>query len=47
MDTKEKVSNETIERLKSLLGNFNSTLNTNIDIYSLYMKKRRKDRSKE
>ena len=47
MDTKEKVSNDTIERLKNLLGNFNSTLNTKIDIHSLYIKKRLKEKSED
>ena len=47
METKDHVSNETIERLKILLGNFNSALNTKVDIYSLCIKKRIKEKSSE
>ena len=47
MDPKEQVSNETIERLKVLLGNFNSAINTKVDIYSLCIKKRLKEKSGE
>lgn len=43
MQTEENIPNDTIEKLKFLIGNFN-TLSSNIDIYTLCIQKRLKEK---
>ncbi len=46
MDTETVLSNDTIDKLKYLLGGFN-TFGSNIDVYSICIKKSLNDKMKD